>query len=77
MLLIRDNGTGIEEQHLDKIFDPFYTTKDVGDGMGLGLSIVYRIIEKLEGRISVRTEPGRFCEFALEFPEQGSLEITA
>jgi light-regulated signal transduction histidine kinase (bacteriophytochrome) len=37
--VIRDNGTGITAEHLDKIFDPFYTTKDVGQGMGLGLSI--------------------------------------
>src|SRR5262249_42045380 len=36
LLRVRDNGTGIESQHLDKIFDPFYTTKDVGEGMGLG-----------------------------------------
>ena len=67
-LVVRDNGLGIESQHLDKIFDPFFTTKDVGQGMGLGLSICYRIMEECRGRISVRTEPGKFCEFTLEFP---------
>ncbi len=67
-LVVRDNGLGIESQHLDKIFDPFFTTKDVGQGMGLGLSICYRIMEECHGRISVRTEPGKFCEFTLEFP---------
>jgi signal transduction histidine kinase len=77
VLRIRDNGTGIEHQHLDKIFDPFYTTKEVGDGMGLGLSIVYRIVEKFDGQINVRTEPGRFCEFILEFPEKGPPARTA
>lgn len=67
-LVIRDNGTGIDSEHLDKIFDPFYTTKDVGQGMGLGLAICYRIVQDYGGHIAVRTEPGRFCEFTLEFP---------
>jgi two-component system sensor histidine kinase PhcS len=70
-LIIRDNGPGIETQNLDKIFDPFFTTKDVGQGMGLGLSICYRIVQDYDGRITVRTEPGKFCEFTLEFPVKG------
>ena len=68
---IRDNGPGIDDEHLDKIFDPFFTTKDVGEGMGLGLSIVYRIVQECDGRISVKTEVGKFCEFTLEFPVKG------
>src|ERR1039457_2721132 len=68
LLVLRDNGTGIDQQHLDKIFDPFFTTKDVGEGMGLGLAICHRIVQDCDGRISVRTEPGKFCEFTLEFP---------
>jgi C4-dicarboxylate-specific signal transduction histidine kinase len=71
LLVLRDNGTGIAAEHLDKIFDPFYTTKDVGEGMGLGLAICYRIVLECEGRITVRTEPGKFCEFTLEFPLKG------
>jgi len=71
LLIVRDNGSGIESHHLDKIFDPFFTTKDVGEGMGLGLSICYRIVQECEGRISVRTERGKFCEFTLEFPAKG------
>jgi signal transduction histidine kinase len=71
LLILRDNGTGIANEHLDKIFDPFYTTKDVGEGMGLGLSICYRIVQECEGRILVRTDPGKFCEFTLEFPNKG------
>ena len=67
-LSVRDNGPGIAAQHLDKIYDPFFTTKDVGQGMGLGLSICYRIVREAQGKISVRTEPGKFCEFTLEFP---------
>ena len=68
-LIIRDNGPGITSEHVDKVFDPFYTTKDVGAGMGLGLSICYRIMAESRGKISVRTEPGKFCEFTLEFPK--------
>jgi len=71
ILSVRDNGPGIESKHLDKIFDPFFTTKDVGEGMGLGLSICYRIIQECDGRVSVKTEPGKFCEFTLEFPNKG------
>jgi len=65
---VKDNGTGISLQYLDKIFDPFFTTKDVGEGMGLGLSICYRIMEGQGGRISVKSEMGKFTEFLLELP---------
>jgi two-component system sensor histidine kinase PhcS len=71
ILTVRDNGPGIASEHVGKIFDPFFTTKDVGDGMGLGLSICYRIVQESKGKISVRTEPGKFCEFTLEFPVKG------
>jgi signal transduction histidine kinase len=76
-LSIRDNGEGIDPQHLDKIFDPFFTTKDVGEGMGLGLSICYRIVQEYEGRISVRSERGKYCEFTLEFPTKESENAVA
>jgi signal transduction histidine kinase len=68
LIIIRDNGPGIEQKNLDKIFDPFFTTKEVGKGMGLGLSICHRIVQTYGGRISVKTEVGRFCEFTLDFP---------
>ena len=68
ILSVRDNGPGIAAADLDKIFDPFFTTKDVGEGMGLGLSISYRIVQEAGGKISVKTEPDKFCEFTLEFP---------
>jgi len=71
LLSIRDNGPGISPEHLDKIFDPFFTTKDVGEGMGLGLSICYRIVQEYDGRIAVKSEPGKYCEFTLEFPAKG------
>ncbi len=71
LLVFRDNGPGIQPEHLDKIFDPFFTTKDVGEGMGLGLSISYRIVQEFGGEIRVASEPGKFCEFTLEFPAKG------
>jgi len=69
-VVIRDNGPGIAPENLAKIFDPFFTTKDVGEGMGLGLSICHRIVQDHEGRIRVRSEAGRGCEFTLEFPAE-------
>jgi len=75
VLVIRDNGVGIGSEHLDKVFDPFFTTKEVGEGMGLGLAICHRIVRDCEGRISVRTERGKFCEFTLEFPAKGQEQV--
>jgi signal transduction histidine kinase len=66
--IIRDNGEGISAENLPKIFDPFFTSKDVGEGMGLGLSICYRIMQQHRGGIDVRSEPGQYCEFKLCFP---------
>lgn len=65
---LRDNGPGMGTDILDKIFDPFFTTKEVGKGTGLGLSICYRFINEAGGRITARSEPGKWTEFALEFP---------
>ncbi len=68
LLVIRDNGEGIPPENLPKIFDPFFTSKDVGEGMGLGLSICYRIMQQHGGSIEVRSEPGVYSEFTLRFP---------
>jgi signal transduction histidine kinase len=70
IIVVRDNGSGIEQKNIGKIFDPFFTTKDVGEGMGLGLSICHRIVRGFGGHINVRSEPGRFCEFILDFLEK-------
>ena len=67
-LTVHDNGPGIAAEHRDKIYDPFFTTKEVGAGMGLGLSICYRIVREAKGKMTVKTELGKFCEFTLEFP---------
>ncbi len=68
VLIFQDNGEGIAPENLNNIFDPFFTTKDVGKGMGLGLTVTHRIVAECGGKISVKSEPGCFTEFELEFP---------
>ncbi|MFA5110649.1 MAG: HAMP domain-containing sensor histidine kinase, partial [Desulfobaccales bacterium] len=58
VITIEDTGVGIPKDELDRVFDPFYTTKEVGVGTGLGLSIVYGIIEKHHGSIAVESKEG-------------------
>lgn len=65
---VRDNGDGADAETLSKIFDPFFTTKEVGEGMGLGLSICYRIIEQMGGRIHAQSEKGRYFELTITVP---------
>jgi two-component system sensor histidine kinase HupT/HoxJ len=67
-ILFRDNGPGISEQAMSKIFDPFYTTKPVGKGTGLGLSISYGIIERHGGQLSVSNAPQGGAEFKMCLP---------
>jgi signal transduction histidine kinase len=65
---VADTGSGIEPECLQKIFDPFYTTKPVGQGTGLGLSLSYGIVKKHRGDISVRSEVGVGTTFRVELP---------
>ena len=66
---IRDNGTGIPPEVKEKMFNPFFTTKPVGEGTGLGLSISYDIIVKQHaGSIEVDTQSGEFTEFKITLP---------
>ncbi|MBF0119441.1 MAG: response regulator [Desulfobacterales bacterium] len=65
---IRDNGNGIPQKLKFKIFEPFYTTKEVGKGTGLGLSISHGIIEKHGGQIKVESQEGVFTEFIITLP---------
>jgi signal transduction histidine kinase len=67
VIVVRDNGAGIDPKLMGKIFDPFFTTKEVGRGMGLGLSICYRIVQGYGGKISVKSELGKNCEFIVDF----------
>jgi PAS domain S-box-containing protein len=68
---IADNGCGISPENMTKIFEPFYTTKEVGRGTGLGLSLAFDIIKKHSGMIDVKSEPGAGTEFIVELPLQG------
>jgi len=65
---VEDNGCGIPTEHLGRIFDPFYTTKPVGTGTGLGLSVSYNIVSKHQGRLEVRTEINVGTCFRLTLP---------
>lgn len=65
---IRDNGAGIHPNDLSKIFDPFFTTREVGLGMGLGLSIVDRIVRNFSGFIKVESSPGLGACFFVHLP---------
>ena len=67
-LHFRDNGCGISKESQEKIFDPFYTSKEIGHGMGLGLSICYRILEQHGVRIEISSEIGIGTHFTLNFP---------
>jgi two-component system NtrC family sensor kinase len=66
---IRDSGLGIPAEVIDKIFNPFFTTKPAGEGTGLGLSLSHDIIVKQHaGSIEVDTRPGEFTEFKVILP---------
>jgi len=65
---ISDTGVGIPEANLNRIFDPFFTTKPVGKGTGLGLSICYGILDKIGGKIEVRSRVGQGTTFAVHLP---------
>ncbi|MDA3896653.1 MAG: ATP-binding protein [Desulfobacteraceae bacterium] len=65
---IKDTGSGIPEDVLPHIFEPFYTTKEQGKGTGLGLSMVYGIVESHGGTIRAESEPGAGTTFYIEFP---------
>jgi two-component system NtrC family sensor kinase len=65
---VADNGKGIPEDVLPKIFDPFFSTKEVGKGTGLGLSVSYKIVEQHGGRIEVQSQPGEGTRFTVWFP---------
>ncbi len=74
-LTIRDNGTGMDDVTINSIFDPFYTTKPVDKGTGMGLSVVHGIVHDHNGHIHVESESGKGTEFSLYFPLfQGDVE---
>jgi two-component system NtrC family sensor kinase len=72
VLSVRDNGTGIEEEDLKKIFTPFYTSKEATKGTGLGLSVSLGIAESHNGTIEVESRAGEGSTFSLVIPLERS-----
>ncbi|MBI4208250.1 MAG: hybrid sensor histidine kinase/response regulator [Deltaproteobacteria bacterium] len=70
---IRDNGSGMSEEVRQRVFDPFYTTKKEGEGMGLGMAIVKQVVESHGGTISVESELGSWTEFTVWLPVEAPL----
>jgi signal transduction histidine kinase len=68
LISVKDNGNGIPQKVLDKIFQPFFTTKPTGQGTGLGLSLSYDVIKAHGGEIKVNTREGEFTEFVVHLP---------
>ena len=67
---IMDNGEGIPPEAVDKVFDPFYTTKPVGEGSGMGLSVVHGILRNHNGVIHLESEPGKCTVFSVFLPAE-------
>lgn len=68
ILIVRDSGEGIPDDILNKIFDPYFTTKVQGEGTGLGLPISYKIVQEHKGTIKVKSSVGMGTEFRISFP---------
>ena len=73
-ITVRDDGTGIAPDILAQIFEPFLTTKETGKGVGLGLAVSQRIIERHDGRIDVQSELGKGTTFTIHLPIQGATD---
>jgi signal transduction histidine kinase len=68
LISVKDNGIGIPQKVLDKIFQPFFTTKPTGQGTGLGLSLSYDIVKAHGGELKVLTSEGEGAEFVMDLP---------
>jgi signal transduction histidine kinase len=68
MISVRDNGSGIPDNIVNKIFQPFFTTKPTGEGTGLGLSLSYDIVKAHGGELKVETKEGQWSEFTIQLP---------
>jgi PAS domain S-box-containing protein len=71
---VTDTGIGMSEEVKNKIFEPFYTTKKVGKGTGLGVSISYGIVQDYKGSIEIESEPGKGTTFTLKFPRASEVQ---
>ena len=68
MISVKDNGNGIPQKILNKIFQPFFTTKPTGEGTGLGLSLSYDIVKAHGGEIKIETTEGKYTAFSIIIP---------
>lgn len=73
-LIVRDTGCGMASELIERIFDPYFTTKDVGKGTGMGLAVVHGIVQSLAGTIKVESVPGRGTAFNIFIPAIEELE---
>jgi signal transduction histidine kinase len=74
ILIVEDTGIGMEQEVLDKIFTPFFTTKDIHEGTGLGLPVVHGIITSHGGTIDVRSSLGKGTRFEIRLPAANAEE---
>jgi len=65
---VSDNGCGIPEEHLPRVFTPFFTTKEMGHGTGLGLAICYGVVKMHSGDITVESQVGKGSTFTVTLP---------
>lgn len=71
VITVKDTGIGIPQENLEKLFDPYFTTKEKEGGMGLGLAITKRIIEAHKGKIEVKSKKGTGTSFTIILPVKG------
>jgi signal transduction histidine kinase len=77
VIQVADNGSGIEKKNIERIFDPFFSTKPTGEGTGLGLSVSYGIIKNHGGSVDVESEPGKGTTFTIKLPTPRKQEAEA
>ncbi|EWS64428.1 Sensor protein ZraS [Hydrogenophaga sp. T4] len=65
---VHDNGQGILPENIGRVFEPFFTTRDVGAGLGLGLSVSYGIVQRHGGLLAVESEAGAWTAFTFDLP---------
>jgi signal transduction histidine kinase len=74
VVTLTDDGCGIAEEDLGRVFDPFFTTRSAGDGTGLGLALCHEIVRSHGGAIEIESEPGRGTRVQVSFPVRSAAE---